>query len=193
MLHARIGLRGCSQHAVRGLTPGYLALVMGSGIISVGMLLDGYRTLSALLLAVAAVSFVVLIALTCWRLLAYREAVADDFTDPRRGFGFCTLIAGTNVLGVRVAMDGHHEITAILLAGARATTGAERPERLERWLRGKQPDLVSDIGWQAIDAVERRAGQQQRRPRVKLVRTQGLLDAVRGHDDSGSGPDSTPR
>src|SRR5699024_7155857 len=33
-----------------------------------------------------------------------------------RAFGFFTLIAGTNVLGVRLATDGHHEITAVLLA-----------------------------------------------------------------------------
>ena len=109
------GLRERFQHAVRGLTPGYFALVMGSGIISVGMLLNGYHALSVLLLAVAAASFGILIVLTGWRLLAYRDAVTDDFTDPRRGFGFFTLIAGTNVLGVRLAMDGHHEITAVLL------------------------------------------------------------------------------
>ncbi|TFV64002.1 tellurite resistance protein permease [Geodermatophilus sp. DF01-2] len=94
---------------------------MGSGIISVGMLLDGHIALSVLLLVVCAVSFVVLLVLTAWRLLAYRDAVVDDFTDPRRGFGFFTVIAGTNVLGVRLAMDGHHEVTAGLLVVAGVT------------------------------------------------------------------------
>jgi tellurite resistance protein TehA-like permease len=41
--------------------------------------------------------------------------VADDFTDPARGFGFFTFIAGGNVLGVRLAMDGHHAAAAALL------------------------------------------------------------------------------
>jgi len=115
------GLRGRLQHAVHGLTPGYFALVMGSGIISVGMLLDGYITLSVLLLVVCVVSFVVLVVLTGWRLLVYRDAVVDDFTDPRRAFGFFTFIAGTNVLGVRLAMDGHHTATAVLLLVAGLT------------------------------------------------------------------------
>lgn len=115
------GVAGRVRDAVHGLTPGYFALVMGSGIISVGMLLDGYVALSVLLLVVCVASFVVLVVLTAWRLVAYREAVVDDFTDPRRGFGFFTFIAGTNVLGVRVAMDGHYTLTAVLLVVAGLT------------------------------------------------------------------------
>ena len=44
-----------------------------------------------------------------------------DFTDPARGFGFFTFIAGTKVLGVWLAMDGHHQVTAGLLAVAALT------------------------------------------------------------------------
>lgn len=110
------GLAGRTTAAVRGLTPGYFALVMASGIVSVGMFLEGFHTLSTLLFIVAAVAYVVLVVLTLWRLIAYRAALLDDFTDARRAFGFFTIIAGTNVLGVRLAMDGHHLITAVLLA-----------------------------------------------------------------------------
>lgn len=110
------GLGGRVAHAVRGLTPGYFALVMGSGIVSVGMRLEGYELLSRALLAVAVIAFVVLTVLTIWRLVAYRSAVVDDFNDARRAFGFFTLIAGTNVLGVRLAMDGYYVTTAVLLA-----------------------------------------------------------------------------
>jgi tellurite resistance protein TehA-like permease len=91
---------------------------MGSGIISVGMLLKGFVAVSVLLLVVAVVAFVVLLVLTGWRLIAHLADVIDDFTDPRRAFGFFTLIAGTNVVGVRLAMDGHHSVTAALLAVA---------------------------------------------------------------------------
>jgi len=62
-------------------------------------------------------------------------------------------------------------------------TASDRPERLEQWLRSKQPVLVGATGWHAIDEAERHAGQGQGRPRVKLVRTQTLLDAVRDRDD----------
>ena len=54
--------------------------------------------------------------LTGWRLIVHPHAVAEDFTDARRGFGFFTTVAGTNVLGVRLAMDGHYAITAVLFA-----------------------------------------------------------------------------
>jgi tellurite resistance protein TehA-like permease len=109
------------RHAVRGLTPGYFALVMASGIISVGMQLRGYTLLSVLLLIACAESFAVLVVLTLWRLIAHRAAVVDDLTDPRRGFGFFTFIAGTNVLGVRLSMDGHYAATAGLLLVAGVT------------------------------------------------------------------------
>ena len=77
-----VGLEGRVRHAIRGLTPGYFALVIGSGIISVGMRLEGYGRLSTLLLLVCSAAFVVLLGLTGWRLVAYWYAVVDDFTDP---------------------------------------------------------------------------------------------------------------
>lgn len=105
------GLRG----EVRRLTPGYFALVMASGIISVGMRLGGYVAVSVLLLAVCGTSFVVLVLLNVWRVVAHRDAVLSDFLDPARGFGFFTFIAGGNVLGVRLAMDGHRGTAVVLL------------------------------------------------------------------------------
>jgi tellurite resistance protein TehA-like permease len=102
--------------AVEGLTPGYFALVMASGIISVGMHLEGFEALSQVLLAVCAAAFVVLLGLNLWRLLGYRHAMVSDFMDPTRAFGFFTFVAGTNVLGVRLGVDGHLTATAVLLA-----------------------------------------------------------------------------
>jgi tellurite resistance protein TehA-like permease len=115
-VRSQLGLR--VRGAVEGLAPGYFALVMGSGIISVGMRLQGFQILSTLLLVVTALAFAVLTALTLWRMLRYRSAIRDDFMDPRRGFGFFTFVAGTNVLGVRLAMDGRFTATALLLAVA---------------------------------------------------------------------------
>lgn len=106
------------QAAVRGLTPGYFALVMASGIISIGMSLIGATVISDVLLTATATSYVVLLALTVWRLIAFRDQVVSDFLDPRRAFGFFTIIAGTNVLGVRLAIAGHPELTAALLVVA---------------------------------------------------------------------------
>lgn len=103
------------RSAVRTLTPGYFALIMASGIISVGLKLVGSTTLSTVLLVVAAVAYVVLVLLNGWRLVSYRESVADDFADPRRAFGFFTFVAGTNVLGARLAMADQLSLTSGLL------------------------------------------------------------------------------
>jgi tellurite resistance protein TehA-like permease len=109
------------RQAVQDLDPGYFALVMGTGIVSVGMRLRGFTTLSVALLAVCSASFAVLVVLTVWRLVGFPRAVLADLTDPARGFGFLTFVAGANVLGVRLAMDGRHAVTAVLL-GVSATT-----------------------------------------------------------------------
>lgn len=103
------------EEAVQGLSPGYFALVMGSGIISVGLHLRGHATLSELLFVMCALSYGILILLTVWRLIRFRSATGADFADPRRGFGFFTFIAGTNVLGTRFAGDGYYGVTAALL------------------------------------------------------------------------------
>jgi tellurite resistance protein TehA-like permease len=106
--------------SVRGLTPGYFALVMASGILSVGLSQQGHDDLSLVLLVVCGAAFLVLLALTAWRFVAYRSAITEDFLDPRRAFGFFTFVAGTNVLGVRLGMAGHPGATATLLALAGA-------------------------------------------------------------------------
>jgi tellurite resistance protein TehA-like permease len=105
-----------ARASVEGLTPGYFALVMASGILSIGMALKGHDILSLLLLLVCGTAFVVLLGLTVWRFVAYRGAFNEDFLDPRRAFGFFTFVAGTNVLGVRLGMEGYHSATATLLA-----------------------------------------------------------------------------
>ncbi|MPV49142.1 tellurite resistance protein permease [Pseudactinotalea sp. HY160] len=101
--------------AVAGLTPGYFALVMATGILSVGTALEGFAVVSAVLLVVCIASFLLLGALTVLRLVRHRESIVADFLDPARAFGFFTYVAGTNVLGVRLFMAGYHTITAVFL------------------------------------------------------------------------------
>ncbi|HET8570321.1 MAG TPA: tellurite resistance/C4-dicarboxylate transporter family protein [Candidatus Limnocylindria bacterium] len=102
--------------AVRTLTPGYFALVMATGIVSVAMHNHGVDALSAVLLWLAAAEYLVLVLLNGWRLIAYRVAVTADLADPRRAFGFFTFVAGTDVLGTRLAIDAHHNTAFALLA-----------------------------------------------------------------------------
>lgn len=105
---------------MRGLAPGYFALVMASGILSVGLQLQGFAALSAALLVVCAGSGAVLCLLTAWRLAVFRRAFVVEFLDPRRAFGFFAFVAGTSVLATRLSTTGWHGATAPLLGLAGA-------------------------------------------------------------------------
>jgi tellurite resistance protein TehA-like permease len=106
---------GRLEGMVEALTPGYFALVMASGIISLGLQLSGFRLLSHVLFAVCGLAYVVLCVLNAWRFLRFRAAMGADFRAPKRAFGFFTFVAGTNVLGARAGGEGWYTITAWLL------------------------------------------------------------------------------
>lgn len=64
-------------------------------------------------LAVAA--YVVLVIVNGWRAAVYRRDVRHDVVDPARGFGFFTFVAGSGVLGTRLALADHRGIAVALL------------------------------------------------------------------------------
>lgn len=88
---------------------------MASGIISVGLHLQGFDLASNLLLLVCAAAYVTLLVLTIWRFIYFRRDLAADFREPRRAFGFLTFVAGTNVLAVRLAVADLTFLTTVLL------------------------------------------------------------------------------
>ncbi|WP_245723500.1 tellurite resistance/C4-dicarboxylate transporter family protein [Paramicrobacterium humi] len=101
--------------AVHTLPPGYFALVMATGIISLGLKLEHFDAASLVLFIIAGLGYAVLVVMTVWRLLRYPRAVVDDFAGPRNGFSFFTFVAGTNVLGARIAAEGTTLVPGILL------------------------------------------------------------------------------
>jgi tellurite resistance protein TehA-like permease len=101
---------------VRELSPGYFALVMATGIVSIAMANHHLYPVSVVLLWLACIEYAVLVVLYVWRLVAFRADVAADFANPQRAFGYFTLVAGTDVLGTRFAADGHHNVALGLLA-----------------------------------------------------------------------------
>ncbi|RCW45980.1 tellurite resistance protein TehA-like permease [Halopolyspora algeriensis] len=88
---------------------------MATGIVSVGLLMQGLRTLSTALLWLAAACYLVLVALNVRRAAVFRHDMRQDLTRSSRGVGFFTFVAGTNVLGTRLAFDGHTTTAAVLL------------------------------------------------------------------------------
>jgi len=110
--------RSARREAVRTLHPGYFALVMATGIVSVGLRDLGVSPASVALLWLAGAAYVVLVVLNGWRLVSFPGEVRRDLSHPVRGFGFYTFVAGTDVLGSRLMLDGHLMAAAVLLAVA---------------------------------------------------------------------------
>lgn len=108
------------HRAVAHLPPGYFALVMGTGIVSIGLHDAGLTVLSDVLMWLAVGAYLVLWALYIWRAISFRHEVIADLRDPAIAFAFFTIVAGTDVLGVRLAQQGLMEIAMplFLLAGA---------------------------------------------------------------------------
>jgi tellurite resistance protein TehA-like permease len=102
--------------AVRTLNPGYFALTMATGIVSIAMENQHAQVLSVALLWLAAVAYAVLLTLYVWRVVAFRADVVRDLADPARAFGYFTFVAATDVLGTRLAIDEHHGAALVLLA-----------------------------------------------------------------------------
>jgi tellurite resistance protein TehA-like permease len=103
---------------VRDLHPAYFAFVMATGIVSTGAYMLGPRWLSDALLIVAVAGLTVLTVALVWRLFMFRSSVAADLRAPDRVFGFFTITAGLNVLGVRFAAAGHPLAAAVLAVPA---------------------------------------------------------------------------
>ncbi len=114
---ARLTVRPATgvREAVRTVNPGYFALVMASGIVSIAMRHQQAIVLSVLLLWVAAIAYAVLLTVSAARIIFFRHDFRADLFDSGRAFGFFTFVAATNVLGTRLVIDGHNAIAFVLL------------------------------------------------------------------------------
>ncbi len=86
---------------IADLFPGYFAVVMATGIISIGSKLLGLPWIARPLLWLNVVAYALLAALLLARLVLYPGRVFTDLCDHNRGPGFFTVVAGTCVLGTQ--------------------------------------------------------------------------------------------
>ena len=93
MKNSRIGA------AAANLFPGYFALVMATGIISIATHLLGMTPIAWALLVVNIIAYSVLGFLLFIRVTGFFPRVVADLGDHLRGPGFFTVVAGTCVLG----------------------------------------------------------------------------------------------
>ena len=85
--------------AAADLFPGYFALVMATGIISIAGYLLEMTTIAVVLLVVNIVAYALLWLLLLIRLSMFFSRIKDDINNHVRGPGFFTVVAGTSVLG----------------------------------------------------------------------------------------------
>jgi tellurite resistance protein TehA-like permease len=84
---------------IAGLFPGYFALVMATGIVSIGSHFHGLGAIATALLWVNVGAYAVLTLLLLARLAFYPGRVLQDLRDHARGPGFFTVVASTCMLG----------------------------------------------------------------------------------------------
>jgi tellurite resistance protein TehA-like permease len=90
---------GPGPSSVAGLSPGYFALVMATGIIAIATRQQDLDWLAQALYAVAAAAYVVLVVLTALRMACFPRRFIGDLTSHAKGFAFLTAVAASNVLG----------------------------------------------------------------------------------------------
>lgn len=86
---------------LENLFPGYFALVMATGIVSIASHLLKIDFFAHLLFKLNILNYLILTVLTILRLFLFPERFFRDLTDHARGPGFFTLVAGSCVLGVQ--------------------------------------------------------------------------------------------
>jgi tellurite resistance protein TehA-like permease len=111
----RTRLTGALREGIRGLFPGYFALVMATGIVSIASHLLGMEPIAQALFLVNKAAYVILWLLFLVRLILNSGGVASDLIDHSRGPGFFTLVAGTSVLGTQFVSLAHDRTTALAL------------------------------------------------------------------------------
>ena len=113
--------RSALLQAAANLFPGYFALVMATGIISIAAHLLAMRTVALALLVINVVAYVVLWFLLGLRLVLFFPLVKKDIADHVRGPGFFTVVAGTCVFGSQlIIVLGRHGVAGFLWVAALA-------------------------------------------------------------------------
>ena len=110
---------GKTGSLIANLSPGYFALVMSTGIISIACHLLGFSFLALPLFWLNLGLYLTLWLLFLIRLALYHREVLADFQSHSRGAGFLTMAAGTCILGAQfvLMLDSPHLAVGLLCLG----------------------------------------------------------------------------
>jgi tellurite resistance protein TehA-like permease len=150
-----------SARSLRHAFPGYFALVMATGIVSLAQAVQGDTAFAEALFAVNLVAFALLVLAGVARVVREPRAVARELADHVKGPSFLTIVAGTCVLGVQfVTLHGWRGAAlvawiaslvlwfALIYAFFAAVTIVEPKPRLEHGLDGSW--LLATVATEAV-------------------------------------------
>lgn len=102
-----------NKNWLRDLYPGYFAMTMATGIVSIAFDLKGYPLLSDILLIITIITWFVMTFIYTWRLAAFPKAVIENLINPKTTFIFYTFVAATNICGLLMYQHGFPTIAVI--------------------------------------------------------------------------------
>src|SRR6478609_7318136 len=165
--------------AVENLFPGYFALVMATGIVSIAARLLSFRWIATALFAIGVVAYAVLGLLLVARVAFYPRRVFDDLRDHGRGAGFFTVVAATCVVGTQsIVVAGEPAVARIFwFAGVglwavvmysffAAVVVREQKPTLEAGINGAW--LLAIVATQAVSVLGSLLGPDQPAPELML-------------------------
>ncbi|MDH5434960.1 MAG: tellurite resistance/C4-dicarboxylate transporter family protein [Gammaproteobacteria bacterium] len=99
-----------SKNWLHDLYPGYFAMTMATGIITIAFDQHGFSLLYQIMAAFTFASWFVLFCLYTWRLFKYPKAVFENLSNPKTTFMFFTFVAATDICGMVLLQFGFEKI-----------------------------------------------------------------------------------
>lgn len=109
------------DQVIKDFPPAAFSFVMATGILSTGLSLVGHDIEAWVLFWIAVAAGALLSVALVWRAVSHPARLLADLNDPGKTFGFFTIVAGANVLGLHYDMTGH-PVAGMVLAIVGAVT-----------------------------------------------------------------------
>ena len=95
---------------LKHLYPGYFALTMATGIITIGLDMWHVDAIAQAFYGMTLFSWCVLFVLYTWRLLVFPKEVLENLLNPKTTFIFFSFVAATNLCGVLLINSGYQTL-----------------------------------------------------------------------------------
>jgi tellurite resistance protein TehA-like permease len=100
---------------IKELFPGYFALIMATGIVSISAHLQEEQAIAGLLFLLNQAAYIALSVLSLARCIVSPSRAIADLTNPAVAPAFLTTVAGTDILGVQFALfDQNYEMGFVM-------------------------------------------------------------------------------